>query len=290
MGITGSDVSKEAADMILLDDNFASIVTGIEQGRLIFDNLKKSIAYLLTSNLPEIVPFLAFVFIGIPNALSIMAIITIDIGTDLWPAISLAYEKAEADIMKRSPRNPHKETLVNYKLIMFTYIHIGVVQTIAGFTAYFITMAFHGFHVERVFGLRKEWDDEHLNDLKDSYGQEWSYYERKVLEKKCYSAFFMAIVLTQVADVIICKTRRLSIVHQGMDNWVLNCGCIFELCLASLVIYCPYVNNALQFEPVDVICFLPALPYAVFIFVYDEIRRYFLRKYPGGWVERETYF
>ncbi|KAJ8930209.1 hypothetical protein NQ314_017011 [Rhamnusium bicolor] len=80
MGITGSDVSKEAADMILLDDNFASIVTGIEEGRLIFDNLKKSIAYELTSNVPEIIPFMLLVSLNIPEALSIMAIIVIDVG------------------------------------------------------------------------------------------------------------------------------------------------------------------------------------------------------------------
>ena len=66
MGIAGSDVSKEAADMILLDDNFASIVTGVEEGRLIFDNLKKSIAYTLTSNIPEISPFLFFIMLSIP--------------------------------------------------------------------------------------------------------------------------------------------------------------------------------------------------------------------------------
>lgn len=80
MGITGSDVSKEAADMILLDDNFASIVTSVEEGRLIFDNLKKSIAYELTSNVPEIVPFLCLLILDIPESLTIMAIIVIDVG------------------------------------------------------------------------------------------------------------------------------------------------------------------------------------------------------------------
>ena len=106
MGISGSDVSKQAADMILLDDNFASIVTGVEEGRLIFDNLKKSIAYTLTSNIPELVPFLAFMTVGIPLPLGTITILAIDLGTDMIPAISLAYEKAESDIMNRMPRNP----------------------------------------------------------------------------------------------------------------------------------------------------------------------------------------
>ena len=83
MGIAGSDVSKQAADMILLDDNFASIVTGVEEGRLIFDNLKKSIAYTLTSNIPEITPFLIFIIANIPLPLGTVTILCIDLGTDM---------------------------------------------------------------------------------------------------------------------------------------------------------------------------------------------------------------
>merc|ERR1711899_85859 len=113
MGIAGSDVSKQAADMILLDDNFASIVTGVEEGRLIFDNLKKSIAYTLTSNIPEISPFLIFILADVPLPLGTVTILCIDLGTDMVPAISMAYEKAESDIMKRPPRNPFTDKLVN---------------------------------------------------------------------------------------------------------------------------------------------------------------------------------
>merc|ERR1712241_1648073 len=96
MGIAGSDVSKRAADMILLDDNFASIVTGVEEGRLIFDNLKKSIAYTLTSNIPEISPFLLFILADVPLPLGTVTILCIDLGTDMVPAISMAYEQAES--------------------------------------------------------------------------------------------------------------------------------------------------------------------------------------------------
>lgn len=92
MGITGSDVSKQAADMILLDDNFCSIVVGIEEGRIIFDNLKKSIAYTLTSNVPEMVPFLVYITIGVPLPLGTITILCIDLGTDILPAIALGYE------------------------------------------------------------------------------------------------------------------------------------------------------------------------------------------------------
>uniref|UniRef100_A0A669BD27 ATPase Na+/K+ transporting subunit alpha 3a n=1 Tax=Oreochromis niloticus TaxID=8128 RepID=A0A669BD27_ORENI len=125
MGISGSDVSKQAADMILLDDNFASIVTGVEEGRLIFDNLKKSIAYTLTSNIPEITPFLFFILVNIPLPLGTITILCIDLGTDMVPAISLAYEAAESDIMKRQPRNPLRDKLVNERLISIAYGQIG---------------------------------------------------------------------------------------------------------------------------------------------------------------------
>lgn len=90
MGIEGTEVAKDASDMILLDDNFASIVIGIMEGRLIFDNLKKSIAYTLSSNIPEILPFLLFIVTMIPLPLSTVLILAIDLGTDMVPAISMA--------------------------------------------------------------------------------------------------------------------------------------------------------------------------------------------------------
>jgi sodium/potassium-transporting ATPase subunit alpha len=111
--------------MILLDDNFATIVAGIEEGRLIFDNLKKSIAYTLSSNIPEMCPFLLFIILGIPLALGTVTIICIDLGTDIVPAISLAYEVSESDIMSRQPRNPYTEKLVGSKVISMACGQIG---------------------------------------------------------------------------------------------------------------------------------------------------------------------
>nr|XP_041632421.1 sodium/potassium-transporting ATPase subunit alpha isoform X2 [Drosophila kikkawai] len=173
MGISGSDVSKQAADMILLDDNFASIVVGIEEGRIIFDNLKKSIAYTLTSNLPEIMPFLCFVVFDIPLALGTIAILCIDIGTDMLPAISLAYEKAESDIMSRIPRDPFEDRLVNKKLIFMAYLQIGVIQTVASFFTFFAILAEHGFMPLDIIGIRNKWDSKDNENLLDSYNQEW---------------------------------------------------------------------------------------------------------------------
>ncbi|XP_047472444.1 sodium/potassium-transporting ATPase subunit alpha-like isoform X2 [Penaeus chinensis] len=290
MGIAGSDVSKQAADMILLDDNFASIVTGVEEGRLIFDNLKKSIAYTLTSNIPEISPFLFFMIASVPLPLGTVTILCIDLGTDMVPAISLAYEEAESDIMKRQPRNPFSDKLVNERLISMAYGQIGMIQALAGFFTYFVIMAENGFLPPHLFGLRERWDSKAINDLEDHYGQEWTFHDRKILEYTCHTAFFTSIVIVQWADLIICKTRRNSIVHQGMKNWVLNFGLVFETTLAAFLSYTPGMDKGLRMYPLKFYWWLPALPFSLLIFIYDEIRRFILRRNPGGWMELETYY
>merc|ERR1719320_1709163 len=290
MGIARSDVSKQAADMILLDDNFASIVTGVEEGRLIFDNLKKSIAYTLTSNIPEISPFLLFILADVPLPLGTVTILCIDLGTDMVPAISMAYEQAESDIMKRQPRNPFTDKLVNERLISMAYGQIGMIQASAGFFVYFVIMAENGFWPSRLFGLRRAWDSSAVNDLDDSYGQEWTYEQRKNLELTCHTAFFTSIVVVQWADVIISKTRRLSVFQQGMRNHMLNFGLFFETALAALLQYTPGLNTGLRLRPMNASWWFIAFPFSLLIFLYDETRRYFLRRDPGGWVEQETYY
>ncbi|KAJ9583275.1 hypothetical protein L9F63_022380 [Diploptera punctata] len=289
MGISGSDVSKQAADMILLDDNFASIVTGVEEGRLIYDNLKKSITYVLASNVPEIVPFLAFVLFDLPLPLGVVAILCIDLGTDMVPAISLAYEKPEADIMRRPPRDPLHDRLVNGRMLFLAYGQIGVIQTAAGFFSYFVIMAEHGFFPRRLVGLRREWDSPVVEDLEDCYGQEWTYAERKELEYTCHTAFFVAIVVVQWACLICCKTRRNSILRQGMTNSFLNFALVFETIVAVFLSYTPGMQKALRMQPLKLHWWFLALPWAIIIVLYDETRRYFIRKYPGGFFERETY-
>ena len=290
MGIAGSDVSKQAADMILLDDNFASIVTGVEEGRLIFDNLKKSIAYTLTSNIPEISPFLLFICLDIPLPLGTVTILCIDLGTDMVPAISMAYEEAESDIMKRMPRNPFTDKLVNERLISMAYGQIGMIQASSGFFVYCVIMAENGFLPSRLLGLRKEWDSRAINDLEDSYKQEWTYKDRKILEFTCHTAFFVSIVIVQWADLIICKTRKLSVFQQGMKNYMLNFGLLFETVLAAILSYTPGMDKGLRMYPLKLNWWFPAIPFSVLIFCYDELRKFLLRRNPGGWIEKETYY
>ncbi|XP_063318953.1 sodium/potassium-transporting ATPase subunit alpha-2 [Pelmatolapia mariae] len=290
MGIAGSDVSKQAADMILLDDNFASIVTGVEEGRLIFDNLKKSIAYTLTSNIPEISPFLLFIIASVPLPLGTVTILCIDLGTDMVPAISLAYETAESDIMKRQPRNPKTDKLVNERLISMAYGQIGMIQALAGFFTYFVILAENGFLPRNLVGIRIDWDDREVNDLEDSFGQQWTYEQRKIVEFTCHTAFFTSIVVVQWADLIICKTRRNSLFQQGMKNRILIFGLFVETALAAFLSYCPGMDVALRMYPLKILWWFCGIPYSLLIFIYDEVRKFILRRQPGGWVEQETYY
>lgn len=304
-------MSKEVADMILLNDDFSSIVTGIEEGRRVFDNLKSSIAYTLASNVPEITPFLAFILLGIPLPVGVICILCIDLGTTCgrlfrWltrnpsrtscSGINYNTGKPGGDIgfifiaisNYRKPRIPLKDHLVSHRLIFMAYGQIGMIEACAGFFAYFVVMAEHGFLPSRLLDLRPAWDSTVVNDLQDSFGQEWTYEQRKILEYTCHTAFFVSIVIVQIADVMICKTRRNSLFHQGMNNWVLNFGIVFEIIVACVVCYAPYMVEILRTYPLFFEWWLPGVPYAVIILVYDELRKLWIRRNPGGWWDRET--
>ena len=349
MNIVGSDVAKDAADMLLMDDNFASIEKGIEEGRLIFDNLKKSIAYTLSSNIPEIGPFISLIVLGLPLPLSTVLILCVDLGTDMIPAISLAYENPELDIMKRNPRNAERDHLVNSRLISFSYLQIGVIQCLAGFYTYFVVMYDYGFPPSTLLFLALDEDGnepasgdkynpqaenkgnsnyneggEQLNwigtehndiDLRvwfhDFDEDDWvdcKYdHESDISDfKVCYStealkfaqtAYFVSIVIVQWADILICKTRKLSLRQQGMKNLMLDFGLFSETALAVLLCYVPPLNIGLGTRPLRLLHFgFPALPFFIIIFFYDEIRKFLIRRYnnknngQAGWIERNTYW
>jgi ATPase, P-type (transporting), HAD superfamily, subfamily IC len=137
MGLRGSDVAKEASKIVLLDDNFASIVNGIEHGRVLFDNLKKTIAYTVSHSVPNLVPIVMTLTAGVPLGLAPLLVVTVDLGTELAPAISLAYEKAEADVMARPPRNSKRDRLVSASLLTYSYLQIGLIEAICSVCAYF---------------------------------------------------------------------------------------------------------------------------------------------------------
>lgn len=318
MGIAGTDVAKEAADMILVDDNFSSIVSGVEEGRILFDNLKKSIAYTLSSNIPEIGPFIISVFLSIPNPLMTIQIFLIDLGTDMIPAISMSHEEKEADIMRFNPRNPKTGRLVSWVLVCFSYLMIGMMQAMAGFFTYFCIFYFAGFGINQIYQLDKGLQYSNCNLPENKYlncfsvplanGKYCSYSkaevsleanmvvinmdceERKKLLGQANAAYVITIVVVQVADVIISKTRRNSVFAQGMRNNFMNFGIVFELLLVVFLVYTPGLNSVFKLAPVKAQYWILPLPFFMMIFGFDEMRKLLIRRDFNGWVKHNTYW
>jgi magnesium-transporting ATPase (P-type) len=145
MGRSGTDVAREAADMVLLDDTFASIVAAIEEGRAVFANIRNFLTYILTSNIPELIPYLAFVVFRIPLLLTIIQILTVDLGTDMLPALGLGAEKPAPDIMKAPPRS-RADRLLNWPLLARAYLFLGMMQATAAMSAYWFVLRNGGWH------------------------------------------------------------------------------------------------------------------------------------------------
>merc|ERR1719453_966489 len=125
MGIRGTEVAKEAADIVLLDDDLQSVVEGIEQGRRCSENLRKSIMYTLCSKVPQVLPTFAEL-LGVPMALEAAHVLLIDIGTDIWTAIAYAFQPAESELMSSAPRHPQRDRMVNSRVLLYSYAYIGM--------------------------------------------------------------------------------------------------------------------------------------------------------------------
>ena len=161
--------------------------------------------------------------------------------------------------------------------------------TSAGFFSYFVVMGEMGFFPMKLIGLRRSWDAVSINDLSDSYNQEWTYSDRKKLEHTCHTAYFVAIVVMQWFNVFICKTRRLSIFQHGIANRQINFAILFETGLTAFLCYTPGVDVGLNMNTINGSWWFPAIPFAILMFVYEETRKLIIRNQsPGSWLERET--
>ena len=158
--------------MILLDDNFSSIVTAVEEGRRIFDNMKKTISYIMCGNITTLLPFFIYVIFGFPIAIGTITVILICLGTDMMPAISLAHERAEQNIMKLPPRNPRTDNLVTCSLMARSYAQIGFIITTAGYLGHFIAFWNNGWKPWDLWQINTKWDNPSVGNLTDSYGNE----------------------------------------------------------------------------------------------------------------------
>jgi len=254
MGLRGTEVAKEASNMVLMDDNFATIVAAVEEGRTIFDNIKKFIAYILTSNVPQILPFIAYVLLDIPLPLTVVLILAIDLGTDILPALGLGAEKPETDVMHKPPRR-RGERLLTRNLLFMSYGIVGVLQAAAGFFTYFVILHSGGWQ----------------------WGQELA--SSDPLYRTAITGFFASIIICQVADVIICRTRRQSLLRVGvLANRLVLLGIAAELMLLALIAYVPAFNTFFGTAPLEPWHLLLSVPFALVILLGDELRRVFVRR------------
>ncbi len=174
MGIAGTEISKEAAQVVITDDNFATIVNGIRQGRLLFDNLRKVIAYLLPAgSFSEVIPIFAYVFFGIPLPLTTLQMMAICVGTDVIGSLGMVYEYEESDLMKRKPRNAATDHLASLPFVLKVYIQTGIIQSIIAFFMFFYTMNEQGVNTSHLifafekFNLEDQYSNMYFNGTYD---------------------------------------------------------------------------------------------------------------------------
>jgi len=250
MGISGTDVAKEAADMILLDDNFASIIAAVEEGRAVYENIRKFLTYILTSNIPEIIPYLAFALFKIPLPLTIIQILAVDLGTDMLPALGLGAAKPEPDSMSRPPR-PRNERLLNWRLLLHAYAFLGVMEAIVSMAAYFFVL--------------------------HSGGWQWS--ERLASNNPLYlqatTACLSAIIVTQIVNVFLCKTPERSVFGARLfDNRIILWGIAVEIILILAIDYTAWGNIVFGTRPIALEVWLFILPFALAMLLLEELRKF----------------
>ena len=258
MGISGTDVAKEAADLILLDDNFASIVAAIEEGRAVFENIRKFLTYILSSNIPELVPYLAFVLFRISLPLTIIQILAVDLGTDMLPALALGAEKPDPAVMQRPPRAPN-ERLLSWGLIARAYLFLGVLEAAAAMLAFFFVLDAAGWH----------------------YGQLLDRFDPVYLQAT--SACLATIVVMQVINVFLCRHPRRSLLACGFGgNGYLWLGIVAELAVIVLILYTPSGNWLFGTAPIGGTTWLLAIACAALMCVLEELRKLSIRRTAGA--------
>jgi len=254
MGLSGTDVAKEAADLILLDDNFASIVAAIEEGRAVFDNLRKFLTYILSSNIPELVPYLAFVLFRIPLPLTIIQILAVDLGTDMLPALALGAEKPDPAVMRRPPR-ARGERLLSWNLLVRAYLFLGVLEAAAAMAAFFFVLQAAGWHYGEPLG------------------------KADPLYLQATTACLAAIVAMQMMNLLLCRDPRKSSLSFGLaGNPLILAGIAAELAAILAIVYTPAGNWLFGTAPIGWEVWLFILPFALLMWGLDEARKAWLRR------------
>jgi len=253
MGIAGTDVAKEAADMVLLDDNFASIVNAVEEGRAVFINIRKFLTYILAHNVPELIPYLVFSLFSVPLALTPIQILAIDMGTDSLTALGLGVEKPDPRMMQRPPRSQH-ERLFDWPLALRAYLFLGAIEAAIAMAAFFFVLDGAGWRYGQALAMRDP------------------------LYLRATTACFCAIVVLQIVNVFLCRSATRSIFSTGiLGNALIWGGVIVEIALVALIGYTPLGNSIFGTGAIGARAWLFIVPFAAVMLVAEEVRKWIVR-------------
>jgi magnesium-transporting ATPase (P-type) len=254
MGKSGTDVAREASDMVLLDDNFASIVAAIEEGRTLFQNIRKFLTYVLVHNTAELLPTLAYALLGIPLPLTAVQALAVDMGTDSLTALSLGAQAGNPDNMLRPPR-PRSERLLNAAVAVRAYLYLGLLEAAAVLAVFVHTLQAGGWQ----------------------YGADLP--AANPLYRQATTASLAAIVLMQMVNVLLCRSA-VRPVYQGSlgGNPLLLWGLAMELGLILLIVYTPWGNALLGTQALPWHTWLYLLPWALAMVVLDTMWKVLARR------------
>ncbi|NUU07595.1 cation-transporting P-type ATPase [Leifsonia sp. C5G2] len=259
MGRSGTDVARQAATMVLTDDNFATIVTAIREGRRAYDNLRKFVLYIFVHAVPEVVPFMLFALSGgaIPLPLTVLQILAIDLGTEILPALALGREKAEPDVMSRRPR-PRSEPLITRRLLLRAWGLMGVLSAALALGAFFAVLVAGGWTPGAPVGPG--------DPLHGVYLQ-------------ATTATFLTIVACQVGTAFAARTERTSLRRLGvLSNPPLLAAIGVELLFAAALCSVPVLQTVFGTAPPPAWLILLLLPCPVIVWGADEAARWFSRR------------
>ncbi|KAJ1659966.1 hypothetical protein IWQ61_001030 [Dispira simplex] len=296
----GSEVAMEAAHMVLLDNNFSSILVAIEHGRLVYVNLKKCILYLLPAgSFAECVPILVNMFFGVPAPLSAFLMVCICVLTDMPSSISLMYEGPERNLLKLAPRDPNHDHLVNKRLLGHAYLFAGIMEAFFGHCMYFHYMsAYAGLSTSDLFFAFDKWQEGYRG------------YTAQQLADFQYTGqciMFISLVMCQCfGNMLSIRTRYLSLLHHPpfplnyvvrlwqrrakteppnshaqskLDgNPLMLIGWACSIGLAIIIVYLPFINHTFNTRPIPVEFFFIPIGYAMGMLLLDELRKWGVRR------------
>jgi P-type Ca2+ transporter type 2C len=272
MGIIGTDVAKEAADIILTNDNFGSIVAAIEEGRAIYDNIRKFITYIFSSNVSELLPFLLTASLGIPPALTIRQILAIDMGTDILPALALGSEKPEPNIMNYPPRR--SQPLLDRGLLSRAFLWLGFLEAGLCYVGYLATYLFSGNANLLNQALLNGIIWPHILNISGDVN---------VVAK---TVFLAGVVLVQIGNAFACRTSKAHNTQMGWgSNKVLLLGIALALLMIVGLVYIPFLAKAFDNKVFPAILWPILALFALILYTLEWFRKAFVRrkeKTPGN--------